>query len=264
VLEISRQSLPSELRCVLLEDNEAWEAFQHRYHQYLPDLLIQKYIHGNSADMVSIGLYADENSTIKGLFVGRKIRGFPPFFGDTRAGQNFLVDETILKQVEESVAALKYRGLAEFEYKIDKNSGQFSLIEINPRSWSWIGVTPASSADIPWIAYQDLTGIETEKAWCNSNPGTIKYVRLLNDFVDVTLRNRWGYPAWAMSPRQWWRSLEAETLVIAEFGRRDWSLAFWSPVYFVASIASSLWRRIKNRLRRLKTQDVSVKASAEL
>ena len=41
------------------------------------------------------------------------------------------------------VKDLNYSGIAEFEYKKDLSTGRYRLIEVNPRSWSWIGITPA-------------------------------------------------------------------------------------------------------------------------
>ena len=143
------------------------------------------------------------------------------------------------------VEELRYKGLAEFEYKIDKSSGKYFLIEINPRSWSWIGITLHTPANIPWIAYQDLVDDAPAKTWHNMNPGSIKYARIMLDFLTVVVRYRWEYPSLAMTPLAWWRTLRADRLVMAEFGRGDWPLAFWSFVHLLKSLLSLVRRRRK-------------------
>lgn len=243
--ELSGCDLPFELRCVVLNDVQAWNEFQRRYQRYLSHLLVQEFVHGTAADMISIGLYADRDSDIRGLFVGRKIRGYPPLWGDTRAGQNDMVPNSVLREVSRVVEELRYKGLAEFEYKIDRKSGEHFLIEINPRSWSWIGITLHTPADIPWIAYQDLVGGAPAKTWHNKDPGSIKYARIMLDFLNVVVRYRWAYPSLAMSPLAWWTTLSADRLVMAEFGRGDWPLAFWSLVHLFKSLLSLVLRRRK-------------------
>lgn len=241
-LNFPNASLPT-LRFALIRTLEEWEVFRKTYDDSLSNLIVQEFVPGNTADMFSIGTYIDRQSRIKGVFVGRKIRGYPAMFGDARAGQNDVVPEWVLEEVRFIAKELKYSGIAEFEYKRDCLSGQFRLIEVNPRSWSWIAATIASPADIPWIAYQDLSDGKPSETTYNRSPGSIRYVRLLWDFVGVTFLYRSDYPDWTMTPMQWWKSLSADRLVIAEFGRRDWPLAFWSIVQFITMSTGSLYRR---------------------
>jgi len=248
-------NLPDELRFVLLEDRRGWEDFRLRQAEYLPHLVVQTFVPGSTPDMFSLGIYADRASEVKGLFVGRKIRGSPPLFGDARAGQNDVVPDAVVSEVVRVVRELGFSGIAEFEYKRDPQSGELHLIEINPRSWSWIGMTTGSAVDIPWIAYQDLvgpSGSPPRLACQNQDPGAIKHVRILWDFLDVVVRYRWTYPAWAMSPRSWLRSLRAKRLVMVEFDRADWPVAAWSLVYLVADLTSWALRVLRRKLGRAR------------
>jgi predicted ATP-grasp superfamily ATP-dependent carboligase len=178
--------------------------------------------------MYSIGVYADRQSHITGMFVGRKLRGYPAQYGNTKLGQNDCVPHQVLAEVEGIVRELRYTGVAEFEYRRDSRTGEFRLIEVNPRCWSWIAVTAESPANIPWIAYRDMIGAPLEPATDNRSPGLLKYVTILSDMANVFVRYRWDHPAWVMSPRAWWRSLQAQRLVVAEFNRGDWPVALYS------------------------------------
>src|SRR6056297_4184200 len=46
-------------------------------------------------------------------------------------------------------------------FKRDADTGEFRLIEVNPRSWSWVGITAESGVSLPWLAYADLAPDES-------------------------------------------------------------------------------------------------------
>ncbi|HJS31986.1 MAG TPA: hypothetical protein VJ924_08330, partial [Alphaproteobacteria bacterium] len=152
-------------------------------------------------------------------------RGYPAQYGNTKLGQNDCVPDHILAEIEKIVRDLRYRGIAEFEYRRVPSSGEFRLIEVNPRCWSWIGATAESPANIPWIAYRDMIEAPVEPAIDNRAPGDLKYVQIISDMSNVFIRYRWDHPEWVMNPRAWWKSLAARRLVVAEFNRGDWPIA---------------------------------------
>jgi D-aspartate ligase len=212
---------PSDLRFNLFRNPEAWESFTRRFAPVLGQLVVQEFVDGTSADMYSIGLYADGNSEIRGLFTGRKLRGFPAQYGNTILGQNDVVPNEILAEVAHIVRELRYRGIAEIEYLRERETDRFVLIEMNPRCWSWIAATRLSPANIPALAFRDLVGEPTETRIFNESPGEIKSVRLLSDALNVFWRYRSDDPAWLMTPVAWWRSLRAERRLFVEFQHFD-------------------------------------------
>ena len=197
--------------------------------------------------MYTVGLYADRDHVVYGLFTGRKVRGFPPDVGDCIVGQVEDVPAEVISMVKQICKDLKYQGIAEFEFKRDSMTGCFKLIEINPRSWSWVGITPFCGASLPWIAYSDLIGA----AVVSDNDGTlvdgeVKWVRILEDLPNCLYRNRrLGYPQWHMTPRQWWQSLRANKLVIAEFSVDDPLPGLYSIYYLVRKVVLRLLRRLQ-------------------
>jgi len=109
--------------------------------------------------MFTVGIYADRNSNVRGVFCGRKVRGYPIDFGDCIAGESLWVDE-LVEESKKLVKALKYTGIAEIEYKYDILDHNYYLIEMNPRTWSWIGITPKVGVNLPLLAYKDMIGKE--------------------------------------------------------------------------------------------------------
>lgn len=185
--------------------------------------VFQEYVAGLSDCMYTVGVYVDSHHKVRAMFTGRKVRGFPPDSGDCMVGEVRSVPERLKELVRRLSLDLRYQGIAEFEFKRDALSGEFKLIEVNPRSWSWVGITPACDVSLPWIAYADLTGVQSiEYSESGKQDGSIKWVRLFADLPNCLYGNkRAGFPEWHMTPRQWWKSLRAKRLVLAEWALDD-------------------------------------------
>ena len=238
---------PTDLRFTLIENEAEWDDYRRRNRANLEHVVVQDFVPGNTADMYSIGVYANADSEVTALFAGRKLRGYPAMYGNTKLGQNDRVPETVLDEVARLSRDIGLRGIAEFEYKRNPETGAFRLIEVNPRCWSWIAVTADSPADVPWLAYRDLTGQGAPTAIYNEEPGAIKYVHFLSDITNILVRYRWDHPEWVMPLRQWWRSLEADRLVVAEFNRHDWPVAVWSLLLFAAQTFGFIRQKLIRR-----------------
>jgi hypothetical protein len=165
------------------------------------------------------------------------------------AGEVHSLPDDLKNMVRRLCLDVRYEGIAEFEFKRDADSGEFRLIEINPRSWSWVGITPACGVSLPWIAYTHLAGLPcTETAESHLPDGSVKWVQVLSDFWNCVLGNRHsGFPGWHMSARQWWRSLHADRRVYAEWDIKDWPPACIALLGFLCSLARSAADRMRYR-----------------
>ena len=54
--------------------------------------------------------------------------------------------------------ALGYHGISQLETKRDPRDGRDYLIEVNARSWLWIGLATACGVNLPHAAYLDALG----------------------------------------------------------------------------------------------------------
>ena len=198
-----------ENRMVILESSCALHDFLSANEDLLPYMIFQEYVPGMADQMYTVGIYADRNHDVLGVFTGRKVRGYPPDIGDCVVGQAEKLPLELVALVKKMVNDLHYHGIAEFEFKKNPQNGEFRLIEINPRSWSWIGITPACDVSLPWIAYTDLTG--TEKMpykECVVDYGDIKYIKILEDFRNCRYSyKKSGFPAYQLSMMQWWKNI---------------------------------------------------------
>lgn len=231
-------------RMVVFKDLAAVDRFIADHPDLLGHMLFQEYVNGMADSMYTIGIYADRKSEVKGVFTGRKMRGYPPDIGDCIVGQAELLPKELVGMVRNIVKDLGYHGIAEFEFKKDTVTKEFKLIEINPRSWSWIGITPACGVSLPWIAYCDISGSKVpEPGESTVDNGDVKYIKLIQDFIDCTyLNKRSGYPQYHMGIGQWWRSLKSKKKVYAEFNLDDPVVGIYSFIYLARLYLSSRQR----------------------
>ena len=234
-----------EKRMVVLESDNALHDFLSANKDLLPHIIFQEYVPGMADQMYTVGIYADRNHDVLGVFTGRKVRGYPPDIGDCVVGQVEKLPLELVTLVKKMVKDLHYHGIAEFEFKKDPRNGEFKLIEINPRSWSWIGITPACDVSLLWIAYADLTGMEKGTYKESAiDQGDVKYIKILEDFLNCMYSyKKSGFPAYQMSLIQWWKSLRAKKKIYAEFCWDDPGVWLYSLFRFTKAIAAAFFRR---------------------
>jgi predicted ATP-grasp superfamily ATP-dependent carboligase len=246
----ARSRVLDENRLTILRSREEVAAFRERHASLIECFLFQEYVEGLSDCMYTVGIYADVRHEVVAMFTGRKVRGYPPDIGDCVVGQVEDVPQSLKKLTRLICKEIGYHGIAEFEFKRDAVTGEYKLIEINPRSWSWVGITPACGVSLPWIAYSDLTGLEIpETSECDLPDGSVKYVKLIEDWQNCMWRNRRaGYLQWDKSFREWRRSLKADRVVLAEFAPDDIRPGIYAVVRALRSPIRSLVYSVRSRL----------------
>lgn len=93
-----------------------------------------------------------EKGQIKTFWVGAKLREHPIRFGTATFAKS-IYNEECHKQSVKLLKALNYSGVCEIEYLKDPRDGYFKLIEINPRTWLWVGLAKACGIDYAKILY---------------------------------------------------------------------------------------------------------------
>lgn len=152
------------------------------------DFILQQQILGNSNNMYTIGIYADKKSDIKGIFSGRKVRGYPVEYGDCYAGESYW-NQNLVDISKNIIKLLKYTGIAEIEFKWNEFDNKFYLIEVNPRTWSWIGITPYTGVNLPLLAFNDLLGIDSNIIEMNKRRRVL-WIRSIEDKYNCIFKNK--------------------------------------------------------------------------
>jgi predicted ATP-grasp superfamily ATP-dependent carboligase len=135
-------------------------------------VLLQELIPGPETRVESYHVYVDDRGAVVAEFTGRKIRTWPPAYGDSTA---LIVtdapDVTLLGR--EVVGRLELRGVAKLDFKRGPD-GRLYLLEVNPRFTLWHHLGARAGVNVPALVYGDLLGLPRSRVtkaragvrWC--------------------------------------------------------------------------------------------------
>jgi len=128
-----------------------------RLRSLCPEILIQEYVAGSDSDVVVCCCYVSRKEGLLGYFTAKKLRQNPPLFGTGCAIEASDIPQ-IVPLARRLIESCGYYGLAEVEFKHDKSSNTFYLIEVNPRHWDQHELGTRLGVNLSWLAYQDRIG----------------------------------------------------------------------------------------------------------
>ena len=144
------------------------------------DFMIQELIpYDTNNKVVSFTCFA-ENGEIKTYWMGQKIREHPIKYGTATSSQSIIIPE-ILNSAKPLIGSLNYTGVCEIEFMYDCRDNIYKLIEINPRTWLWVGLAKACGVDYAKIMYKYLMQIPQE--YPQKYKLGVKWVNWLTDIV---------------------------------------------------------------------------------
>ena len=128
-------------------------------------VVLQEYIPGSFTEHHFVDGYVDRTGAIKALFARRRVRIYPPDFGNSTSMISIPLHEVsgAVDSVRRVFDAVHYRGIFSAEFKRDPRDGLFKLLEINTRPWWFIDFAVRCRVDICRMAYDDAHG-ETVQA----------------------------------------------------------------------------------------------------
>jgi D-aspartate ligase len=220
-------------------------------------MMVQEIVPGDDDAIYVYAAYHSETHETRAEFTGRKVRQIPRGYGTTRVLQGVPCPQ-VLQLGRSLLAALRYSGLSDVEFKFDARDGTYKLIEVNPRSGKWIGCAIASGVDLPWAMYSDLVEGTPREMPQRSTKG-LYWIHLYDDLLapvaywrDEVRRLR-GY----LSP---YRS----TKVFAVFDREDLGpfLAEWRNLPF--NLIRRIGRRIVRTAKKTRVNAATTGAQEEL
>ena len=121
------------------------------------EVLVQEFVPGDDHDIVVCCGYIDESGEMLGHFTARKLRQDPPLVG-TGCAVEAVEITSIVSPTVRLLREFQYFGMAEVEFKYDRCSGAYVLIEINPRHWDQHELGRLVGVNLSMIAYRHLTG----------------------------------------------------------------------------------------------------------
>lgn len=98
---------------------------------------------------------------IKVHWIGEKLREHPIRFGTATFARSIECPE-LLVQAASLAKQLNYTGVCEIEFLKNPTDGEYKLIEINARTWLWVGLAKACGVNYALMIYNYLNGIPFE------------------------------------------------------------------------------------------------------
>jgi D-aspartate ligase len=164
-----------------------------------PNLMIQEHIPGSAETIWMFNGYFDAASTCLFGLTGRKIRQYPAYTGLTSLG-SCAPNDIVATRTISFMRDVGYRGILDIGYKYDSRTGEYKLLDVNPR----LGMTfrlfvDTFGMDVARAMYRDLTGQPFA-------PGELRDGRRwLSEAFDV-MSSLTYYRDGKLTPGQWLRS----------------------------------------------------------
>jgi D-aspartate ligase len=165
------------------------------------EVMVQELIPGDGRCQFSYcGFFKDGQSLA--TMVVRRWRQRPLDFGRSST----FVETVELPEIEELshrfLTRIDYYGLVEIEFKLDERSGEYKLLDVNPRTWGYHSLGLRAGADFPLLLFRDQLGQRVEPVRAAAG---LTWVRLSTDLPTAVPELLAGRLRW----REYLRSLRA-------------------------------------------------------
>jgi carbamoyl-phosphate synthase large subunit len=138
-------------------------------------IIIQEYVRGDEYNVVALG---DGTGATVGAVSMRKL-----YITDKGKGWAGITidDKAILEISRKLIKELKWRSGMELEFIKDSETGEYYLLEINPRFPAWVFLAPSAGQNLPYSLVKLATGEKVEP-FTSFSMGTI-FVRSSWDLI---------------------------------------------------------------------------------
>ncbi|MFA6618142.1 MAG: ATP-grasp domain-containing protein [Candidatus Neomarinimicrobiota bacterium] len=117
------------------------------------DFLVSTHIMGPDKNIYTYGSFAVDG-IVKAHYTGRKLTQRPMKFGVAGFAESIKDIKTVSEYSKRLLNESNFSGISQIEFKKDKETGKYYLMEINPRIWLWIQTATASGVNLV-LAYYD-------------------------------------------------------------------------------------------------------------
>lgn len=125
-----------------------------------------------------------ENGKLMTHWIGHKIREHPIYFGTATCSKSIALP-ALADPSQKLLRILNFDGPCEIEYIQDPRDGLYYLIEINPRTWLWVGLAKECGVDFAWLVYNYMHGLPNDYPQSYKTP--VVWQNEITDFVFTSL-----------------------------------------------------------------------------
>jgi D-aspartate ligase len=197
------QRLPAGARSVSVARNpkELLALYQQAENPDVPNLIFQKYIPDSCAEDWIFHGYCNPQTGCMVAFTGKKLRSYPASAGPTTLGVS-VRNEPLGLQTAKFLAGIGYAGIVDIDYRLDKRTGEYLLLDFNPRIGANFRMFEDDArVDVVRALHLDLTG----RPVCRLPvvEGRVFIVEPLDVLASLSYILRRG-----LTVRGWWQSLK--------------------------------------------------------
>ena len=124
----------------------------------LDKVFIQEVIERNDENYVYSFTAFSVKGDIKTFWIGEKVREHPEKYGTATFARSVHLNDT-LEYSRKLIKGLNYTGVCEVEFIFDLKDSTYKLIEINARTWLWVGLAKECGIDYVLYIYNYLNNI---------------------------------------------------------------------------------------------------------
>lgn len=121
---------------------------------------LQEYVPGPAGNHYYVEGFVDRDGRRRALFVRRRLRMYPPDFGNSTSFESIAPDAVpeAVDTVNTLLSHVGYRGVFSAEFKRDERDGTFRLIEVNARPWWFVEFAGQCGVNVCEMAVLDALG----------------------------------------------------------------------------------------------------------
>lgn len=193
-------------------------------------IMIQEVIPGGGESQFSFAALCRGGDPVASV-VARRTRQWPMDFGRASTYVESVDAPDVEEHARRLLAALRWEGIVEVEFKRDVRDGRLKLLDVNPRVWGWHTLGRRVGVDFPFLLWRMVTG--SPVASQRGRPG-VRWVRALTDLPTALGAIRTGQ----LSLRAYAASLRGP-IEFAILAADD----LWPAVMELPAAASLAWSR---------------------
>jgi predicted ATP-grasp superfamily ATP-dependent carboligase len=193
-------------------------------------IIIQELVPGGGETQFSYAALCIDGRPLASI-TARRTRQYPMDFGRASTYVETIEQPEVEEPARRLLAAMRYTGLIEVEFKRDPRDGCYKLLDVNPRVWGWHTLGRRAGVDFPYLLWQLIHGEPAPEACARVG---VRWVRMATDVPAVASEMRQG----RLSPRAYLGSLRGP-LEFAIFSKDDPLPALFD----VPLLTALLWKR---------------------
>jgi predicted ATP-grasp superfamily ATP-dependent carboligase len=166
-----------------------------------PDtLIVQELVPGSGEAQFSYAALCKDGRPLASV-TARRVRQIPMDFGRFSTYVETVDEPGVVEPAVRLLAAIRYTGLVEVEFKRDPRDGRHKLLDINPRVWGWHTLCARAGVDFTHLLWLMVRGETVPEV--SARPG-VRWIRTSADIpvaIQEILRGRLTLRAYARSLR---------------------------------------------------------------